>query len=129
MNFFYSGLNTGLSNYFSPTCSEISFKYASITLEKHIFYPKPDLKIPNTLRTTHLFRQGLTFIRNAAGNAELALLQVRAKLSVSNQDLLAPQQVDGNSSLFLELLCFLCIRDVQPNGHRLPLGHLKPFTS
>lgn len=126
MNFFYSGLNTGLSKYFSPISPEISFKYTSITPEKHIFNPKPVLKIPNLLRTTHLFRQELTFIRNAAGNAEVALLQVRAKFSVSNQDLLAPQQVDGDSSLFLELLCFLYICDVQPNGHRLPWGTWSP---
>lgn len=55
----------------------------------------------------HLLRQGLTFISDAAGDVEVALMQVRAKFSVSKQVLLAPQQVDGNNSLFLELLCYL----------------------
>lgn len=106
MNFFYSGLNTGLSKYFSLS-PKITFKYNSISLGKHIFNPKPILKILNTYKTTHLLRQGLTFISDGAGNVEFALLQVRAKFSVSNQDLLAPQQGDGNSSLFLELPCYL----------------------
>lgn len=54
-----------------------------------------------------LLRQGLAFISNAAGNIEVALLQVGTKFSVSNQDLLAPQQVDGSNSLFMELPCYL----------------------
>lgn len=55
----------------------------------------------------YLLRQELTFISDAAGGVEVALLQVRAKFSVNNQVLLAPQQEDGNNSLFLELLCYL----------------------
>lgn len=54
----------------------------------------------------HLLRQGLAFISDAA-DVEVALMQVRAKFSVSKQVLLAPQQVDGNNSLFLELLYYL----------------------
>lgn len=78
---------------------KITFQYNSISLGKDIFNPKPALKILNAYRAKHLLRQGLAFICNAAGNVEVALLQVRAKFSASSQDLLAPQQGDGNSSL------------------------------
>lgn len=73
VNFLYSRLNTGLSRYFSLIAPKISFKYNSMTLEKHIFNPKPVLKIPNTYRTMHLLRQGLSFISNIAGHVEVAL--------------------------------------------------------
>lgn len=89
---FYSSLNTSLSRYFSLISPKISFKYNSITLGKHIFNPKPVLKIPNTHRTMPL-RQGLSFISNAAGHGGVAPLQDRAKLCQWSASA-APQQVE-----------------------------------